>query len=69
MIADKDVGSGDRRNRADRSHFNSAGPPSGPNNFSNEFDNNSQPGGGVIEVRIYEFIKNFWRKKKPDCLN
>lgn len=64
MIADKDVGSGDRRNRADRSHFNSAGPPSGPNNFSNEFDNNSQPGGGVIEVRIYEFIKNFWRKKK-----
>lgn len=50
MIADKDVGGGDRRNRGDRGHFGGGGPPGGQNNFNNEFDNNSQPGGGVIEV-------------------
>lgn len=52
MIADKDSGGNDRRNRGDRGHFGS-GPPGGQNNFNNDFDNNSsQSNSGVIEVRF-----------------
>ncbi|KAK6622058.1 hypothetical protein RUM44_001865 [Polyplax serrata] len=56
MISDKDTGAGgggagDRRNRPDRGHF-SGGPPGGQGNFNNDFDNNSQPGGGVIEILV-----------------
>lgn len=61
MIADKDM-SGDRRNRGDRGHFGGGGPPGVQSNFNNEFDNNSQPGGNVIEVRKrFLFIKALLR--------
>lgn len=55
MIAEKDMGGGERRGRGDRGHFG-GGPPGVQNNFNNDFDNNAMPGGGLIEVRfIYCF--------------